>query len=80
MDARRARLVLSERGRRVLEVVVRHRRTYLDGLMADWDEPDREVFARLLDRFAEAAIARPANLANLDRMIAETLVETSAPG
>ncbi|GAA3420506.1 hypothetical protein [Streptosporangium vulgare] len=65
----------------MLEVVVRHRRTYLDGLMADWDEPtDREVFARLLDRFAEAAIARPANLANLDRMIAETLVETSAPG
>ncbi|GAA4209930.1 MarR family transcriptional regulator [Streptosporangium oxazolinicum] len=79
VDARRARLVLSERGRRVLEVVVRHRRAYLDGLMADWDEPDREVFARLLGRFAEAAIARPANLANLDRVIAETLSETPAP-
>ncbi|WP_326643101.1 MarR family winged helix-turn-helix transcriptional regulator [Streptosporangium sp. NBC_01755] len=80
VDARRARLVLSERGRRVLEAVVRHRRTYLDSLMADWDEQDREAFARFLARFAEAAIARPANPANLDRVIAETLAETSAPG
>ncbi|WP_051752966.1 MarR family winged helix-turn-helix transcriptional regulator [Streptosporangium amethystogenes] len=79
VDARRARLVLSELGRRVLEVVVRHRRTYLDGLMADWDEQDREVFARLLARFADAAIARPASPANLDRLITETLAETPAP-
>ncbi|MFF0310623.1 MarR family winged helix-turn-helix transcriptional regulator [Streptosporangium sp. NPDC004379] len=71
VDARRARLVLSERGRRVLEVVVRYRRTYLDGLIADWTEADREAFARLLARFAEAAVARPADLAGLDRMVAE---------
>ncbi|MBB2910912.1 DNA-binding MarR family transcriptional regulator [Streptosporangium becharense] len=77
VDARRARLTLSDRGRRVLDVVVRHRRTYLDGLMADWDESDRETFARLLARFAEAATARPANLANLDQVIAEALGESA---
>jgi len=79
VDARRARLVPSERGRRVLEVVIRHRRTYLDGLMADWDERDREAFAGFLARFAEAAIARPANVATLDQTIAEVLAETPAP-
>ncbi|MET8334450.1 MarR family winged helix-turn-helix transcriptional regulator [Streptosporangium canum] len=75
VDARRARLVLSGRGRRVLEVVVHHRRTYLDGLIADWDEPDRETFARLLTRFAEAAMAHPADLVNLDQVIAEAIQE-----
>ncbi|GAA4227702.1 DNA-binding MarR family transcriptional regulator [Streptosporangium album] len=70
VDARRARLVLSGRGHRVLEVVVRHRRIYLDGLIADWDETDREVFARLLTRFAAAAVAHPADLADLDQVIA----------
>lgn len=75
VDARRARLVLSGRGRRVLEVVVHHRRTYLDGLIADWDEADRETFARLLTRFAEAAMARPADLVNLDQVIAEAIQE-----
>ncbi|MEV4249246.1 MarR family winged helix-turn-helix transcriptional regulator [Streptosporangium canum] len=75
VDARRARLVLSGRGRRVLEVVVHHRRTYLDGLIADWDEADRETFARLLTRFAEAAMARPADLADLDQVIAEAIQE-----
>ncbi|WP_433242262.1 MarR family winged helix-turn-helix transcriptional regulator [Streptosporangium sp. CA-135522] len=75
VDARRARLVLSERGRRVLEVVVRHRRTYLDGLIADWDRTDREAFARLLSRFAEAAVARPADLADLDQVIADAIEE-----
>ncbi|MGC5015294.1 MarR family winged helix-turn-helix transcriptional regulator [Streptosporangium sp. DT93] len=79
VDARRARLTLSERGRRVLEVVVRHRRTYLNGLMSDWDESEREVFARLLARFAEAAVARPANLAGLDQVIAAVLAEMPSP-
>ncbi|GGK89258.1 hypothetical protein Ppa06_54060 [Planomonospora parontospora subsp. parontospora] len=73
VDARRARLVLSAPGRRVLEAVVRYRRAYLDGLMADWDRADREAFARLLTRFAEAATARPADSAALDRLIAEAL-------
>ncbi|MER5319976.1 MarR family winged helix-turn-helix transcriptional regulator [Streptosporangium roseum] len=75
VDARRARLVLSGRGRRVLEVVVHYRRTYLDGLIADWDEADREAFARLLTRFAEAAMAHPADLVNLDQVIAEAIQE-----
>ncbi|MEV7011277.1 MarR family winged helix-turn-helix transcriptional regulator [Streptosporangium sp. NPDC051022] len=78
VDARRARLVLSPRGRRVRQVVVDSRRTYLDGLIADWDEADREVLARLLTRFAEAATARPPDLAHLDRLIAEAIEETSA--
>lgn len=73
VDARRARLLLSPAGRRVLEVVVRSRRAYLDGLITDWDETDREVFARLLTRFAEAATARPPDLAGLDRRIAEAI-------
>ncbi|MFF5210709.1 MarR family winged helix-turn-helix transcriptional regulator [Streptosporangium sp. NPDC000396] len=79
VDARRARLVLSGRGSRVLEAVVRYRRTYLDDLIADWDEADREVFARLLTRFAQAATAHPADLANLDQVIAEAIEETSTP-
>ncbi|MFC4062551.1 MarR family winged helix-turn-helix transcriptional regulator [Planomonospora corallina] len=77
IDARRARLTLSAAGRRVLEVVVRYRRSYLDALMADWDRADREAFARLLTRFAEAAAARPADYAALDRSIAEALAEVS---
>ncbi|WP_344855659.1 MarR family winged helix-turn-helix transcriptional regulator [Planomonospora alba] len=77
VDARRARLTLSEPGRRVLEAVVRYRRAYLDALMADWDPADREAFARLLTRFAEAAAARPADYAALDRSISEALLGTS---
>ncbi|GII03789.1 MarR family winged helix-turn-helix transcriptional regulator [Planobispora takensis] len=73
VDARRARLVLTGAGGRVLEAVVRYRRAYLDGLMAEWDQADREAFARLLTRFAEAAIACPADLTGLDRVIAEAL-------
>ncbi|MBG0832805.1 winged helix-turn-helix transcriptional regulator [Planomonospora sp. ID67723] len=73
VDARRARLVLSGPGRRVLDAVVCYRRSYLDGLMADWDRADREVFARLLTRFAEAATARPVDPAVLDRLIDEAL-------
>ncbi|MEV8632583.1 MarR family winged helix-turn-helix transcriptional regulator [Streptosporangium sp. NPDC051023] len=78
VDARRARLRLSPRGRRVLEVVVASRRTYVDGLIADWDEADRETFARLLTRFAEASAACPPDLAGLDRLIAEAIEETAA--
>ncbi|MFJ2033423.1 MarR family winged helix-turn-helix transcriptional regulator [Streptosporangium sp. NPDC087985] len=79
VDARRARLVLSERGHRVLEVVIHHRRIYLDGLIADWDEADREVFARLLTRFAEAALVRPVDLVNLDQLIAGAIEEPPTP-
>lgn len=81
VDARRARLLLSPRGLRVLQVVVRSRRTYLDELIADWDEADRELFAGLLTRFAEAATARPPDLAALDRLITEAIAEenTSLP-
>nr|WP_184940264.1 MarR family winged helix-turn-helix transcriptional regulator [Planomonospora venezuelensis] len=78
VDARRARLVLSEPGGRVLDVVARYRRSYLDGLMADWDRAEREVFARLLARFAEAATARPVDLSVLDGLIAEAL-ESAGP-
>lgn len=63
----------------MLDVVVRHRRIYLDGLIADWDEADREIFARLLTRFAKAAVAHPADLVNLDQMIAEAVEGTSEP-
>ncbi|GHH66401.1 hypothetical protein GCM10017673_11820 [Streptosporangium violaceochromogenes] len=75
VDARRARLLLSPAGRRVLEVVIRSRRVYLDGLIADWDEADKEVFARLITRLAEAATVRPPDLAGLDRQIAEAIGE-----
>jgi DNA-binding MarR family transcriptional regulator len=80
VDARRARLVLSTRGRRVLEAVVRSRRAYLDGLIADWDEADRETLARLLTRFAEAAVARPRDPADLDQVIAEAIESAAASG
>ncbi|GIH78775.1 MarR family winged helix-turn-helix transcriptional regulator [Planobispora longispora] len=73
IDARRARLVLSAPGRRVLEAVAGYRRAYLDGLIADWDRRDREDFARLLTRFAEAVTARPADVSRLDEAIAEAL-------
>ncbi|MFF4414617.1 MarR family winged helix-turn-helix transcriptional regulator [Streptosporangium sp. NPDC001559] len=77
VDARRARLRLSPRGRRVLEVVVASRRAYVDSLIADWDEGDREVFARLLTRFAEESVAHPPDLTHLDRLIAEAIAETA---
>ncbi|MFI0421685.1 MarR family winged helix-turn-helix transcriptional regulator [Spongiactinospora sp. 9N601] len=73
IDARRVRLVPSAAGRRVLDAVTRHRRAYLDSLMADWSEEDRAAFARLITRFAEAAGARPADPARLDHVIAEAL-------
>ncbi|GGS97056.1 hypothetical protein GCM10010156_64070 [Planobispora rosea] len=73
VDARRARLVLSAPGRRVLGAVTGYRRDYLDGLIAGWDRADREDFARLLTRFAEAVTARPADISRLDEAIAEAL-------
>ncbi|MDF5758724.1 MarR family winged helix-turn-helix transcriptional regulator [Spongiactinospora sp. TRM90649] len=73
VDARRVRLVPSEAGRRVLDAVTRHRRGYLDSLMADWSQDDRETFARLITRLAEASVASPADLARLDEVIAEAL-------
>ncbi|MCG5216276.1 MarR family winged helix-turn-helix transcriptional regulator [Streptosporangium sp. KLBMP 9127] len=73
IDARRVRLVLSEPGRRVLDAVARFRRSYLDRLIADWEPSDRETFARLITRFAEATVAQPADPGSLDQIIAKAL-------
>jgi DNA-binding MarR family transcriptional regulator len=73
VDARRVRLVLSERGRRVLDAVARFRRSYFDGLIDDWDPADRETFARLLTKFAESSAAHPTDPATLDRILAKAL-------
>ncbi|GLW10848.1 hypothetical protein Misp01_59760 [Microtetraspora sp. NBRC 13810] len=73
VDARRARLVLSDTGRRVLDAVTRYRRAHLDRLIADWDPAERQEFARLVTKFAEASAADPADPAELDRAIAEAL-------
>ncbi|SDG31796.1 DNA-binding transcriptional regulator, MarR family [Sinosporangium album] len=73
VDARRARLVPSAVGRRVLDAVSRYRRQHVDGLLADWSEEDRERFATLLARFAETSAARPPDLDRLDAVITEAL-------
>ncbi|GII91695.1 MarR family winged helix-turn-helix transcriptional regulator [Sinosporangium siamense] len=74
-DARRAWLAPSDMGLRVLSAVTRHRRAHLDTLLADWPVSDREQFARLLTRFAEAQAARPVDLGRLDEVIAEAMAE-----
>lgn len=73
VDARRVRLVLTERGRRVRDAVARHRRARIDRLISDWDPAERETFARLLTRFAEASAAQLFDPAELDRAIAVAL-------
>ncbi|GAA5080716.1 DNA-binding MarR family transcriptional regulator [Thermocatellispora tengchongensis] len=73
VDARRVRLVLTEAGHRVREAVARYRREHLGRVLADWDPQEREVFARMLARFAEASIATPADTARFDRLVAEAL-------
>jgi DNA-binding MarR family transcriptional regulator len=73
IDARRVRLVLTETGRRVRKAVAAHRRAHVDRLIADWEPGEREVFARLLTRFAETSAAYHADLTRLDRVIADAL-------
>jgi DNA-binding MarR family transcriptional regulator len=50
-DARATRLELTDNGRRVLTRYLDGRRTWLATLLADWPEPERAEFARLLGRF-----------------------------
>ncbi|HEY8479228.1 MAG TPA: MarR family transcriptional regulator [Spirillospora sp.] len=59
VDARRANLALTERGRRVKQVAERFRRDYLNELMSGWTPAERAEFARLLTRFTEAASRAP---------------------
>jgi len=73
VDARRARLMLTDKGRRVLEAVTRYRRDYLEGLIADWSEQDRAALSRLLTRLAEAAARHPIDLSGLDPIVDEII-------
>jgi DNA-binding MarR family transcriptional regulator len=52
VDARAARVQLTAAGRRTISKFLAARRTWLEGLIADWPEIDRADFARLLGRFA----------------------------
>ena len=53
-DARRSILVITESGRAALSTVLDHRRTAIERALADFTPAEREQFARLLTRFAEA--------------------------
>ncbi|WP_395108627.1 MarR family winged helix-turn-helix transcriptional regulator [Actinomadura sp. SCN-SB] len=68
VDARRANLQLTDRGVRVKQVADRFRRAYLDELMSDWTPTERSEFARLLTRFAEAAIRAPMDPDGVDKI------------
>ncbi|MFF5260243.1 MarR family winged helix-turn-helix transcriptional regulator [Actinomadura viridis] len=75
VDARRANLGLTEAGVRVKRVADRSRRAYLDELMADWTPAERADFARLLTRFAEAAVRAPMDPDGVDRIFEEARTE-----
>lgn len=75
VDARRANLGLTESGRRVKQVSDRFRRAYLDDLMADWSERERTEFARLLTRFADAAVRAPMYPDGIDRIFEEAAAD-----
>jgi hypothetical protein len=68
VDARRANLGLTGAGLRVKQVADRFRRAYLDELMADWTAAERADFARLLTRFAEAAVRDPMDPDGVDKI------------
>ena len=53
-DARRSILVITESGRTALSAVLDHRRTAIEQALADFSPAEREEFARLFTRFAEA--------------------------
>lgn len=75
VDARRANLGLTESGRRVKQVADRFRRAYLDDLMTDWSERERTEFARLLTRFADAAVRAPMYPDGIDRIFEEAAAD-----
>ena len=58
VDARRARLRLTDSGDRVRHLTDEFRRNFIAELVADWTDEERREFARLLGRFAKAAAAR----------------------
>jgi DNA-binding MarR family transcriptional regulator len=58
VDARRARLRLTEAGDRVRRLTDEFRRNFIAELLADWTEDECREFARLLGRFAEAAASK----------------------
>jgi DNA-binding MarR family transcriptional regulator len=53
-DARRAVLTLTPAGRQLYDRAVAYRVDYLAGLLDDWTPWERDVFAELLRRFADA--------------------------
>ncbi|MEU5885050.1 MarR family winged helix-turn-helix transcriptional regulator [Spirillospora sp. NPDC047279] len=71
LDARRANLGLTDAGARVKQVADRFRRAYVDELMSDWTGTEREDFARLLTRFADAAASCPMDIDGVDRIFEE---------
>ncbi|WP_131740336.1 MarR family winged helix-turn-helix transcriptional regulator [Actinomadura roseirufa] len=75
VDARRANLGLTEAGRRVKRVADRFRRAYLDELMAGWPDEERATFARLLTRFADAAVRVPMDPDGIGRIFEEAGAE-----
>ncbi|WP_283137864.1 MarR family winged helix-turn-helix transcriptional regulator [Rhizohabitans arisaemae] len=72
LDARRARLLLSERGRRLREAMTRLRLEHLDEVMGTWSEPDRQTFAALLTRFVADVTRKPPDHSRLVEMLEET--------
>lgn len=75
VDARRANLGLTDAGVRVKQVAERFRRSYMDELMADWTPEERSEFARLLTRFADAAVRSPMDPHGVDRIFEEARTE-----
>jgi DNA-binding MarR family transcriptional regulator len=75
VDARRANLGLTEAGRRVKQVSDRFRRAYLDELMTGWSERERTEFARLLTRFADAAVQAPMYPDGIGRIFEEAAAD-----
>jgi DNA-binding MarR family transcriptional regulator len=53
-DARRSILVITEAGRAALSAVLDHRRSAIEQALAGFSPAERDEFARLLTRFAEA--------------------------
>jgi DNA-binding MarR family transcriptional regulator len=62
VDRRASRVLLTDRGRAVLEEAMRAQASVIDGAIADWDEEDRNLLASLMTRLA----------GTLDRLSAET--------
>jgi DNA-binding MarR family transcriptional regulator len=58
-DPRRAPLVLTAEGRALAARATEFRLSYLDRLLAGWDESDRRTFADLLSRFATEVHTHP---------------------